>query len=103
MRTSRESGTTNKLAELSLRHAEVYVFALLAHQNKQTVEPLDVSQWTFYVLPTWVLDGRTRSQHSITLPTLCKLCNRPVGYHELQASVTQAAQAQREEIFGGAS
>ena len=52
------------------RHADVYVFALLAHKDKQTVDPLNVNQWDFYVLPMSVLDKRTRSQHSITLKTL---------------------------------
>ena len=46
------------------------VFALLAHTDKATVDPLNLDQWVFYVLPTAVLDGRTRSQHSITLRTL---------------------------------
>ena len=86
----------NRLDDQPARQADVYVFALLAHQDKQTVQPLDVSQWVFYVLPTSVLDGRTRSQHSITMPTLCKLCERSVGYHDLRAAVTEAAKRQKE-------
>lgn len=88
--------STNRLDEQPARQADVYVFALLAHRDKQTVQPLDVSQWIFYVLPTSVLDGRTRSQHSITMPTLCKLCERSVGYHELKAAVAEAAKCQKE-------
>ncbi|MGQ0814233.1 MAG: hypothetical protein ACT4O1_07175, partial [Gemmatimonadota bacterium] len=49
------------------RQADVYVFALLVHKDKRTVDPLNVDQWRFYVLPTRVLDARERSQHSITL------------------------------------
>ena len=88
--------STNRLDELPARQADVYVFALLVHQDKQTVQPLDVSQWVFYVLPTSVLDGRTRSQHSITMPTLCRLCERAVGYHDLRAAVAEAAKRQKE-------
>lgn len=88
--------STNRLDDQPARQADVYVFALLAHQDKQTVQPLDVSQWVFYVLPTAVLDGRTRSQHSVTMPTLCKLCERSVGYHDLRAAVAEAAKRQRE-------
>jgi hypothetical protein len=87
---------TNRMDDQPARQADVYVFALLAHQDKQTVQPLDVSQWVFYVLPTSVLDGRTRSQHSITMPTLCKLCERSVGYHDLRAAVAEAAKRQKE-------
>ena len=40
------------------RHADVYVFALLAYKkanaikDMETVNPLDLDQWGFYVLPT---------------------------------------------------
>ena len=64
---------TNVLSPEQRRQADVYVFALLAHEDKQTIDPLDLSQWKFYVLPTCVLNARARSQHSITLPSLEKL------------------------------
>jgi hypothetical protein len=93
---------TNLLAEQPARQADVYVFAILAHQDKQTVQPLDVSQWVFYVLPTSVLDGRTRSQHSITMTSLCKLCERSVGYQDLRGAVEEAAKRQKESAAGPA-
>ena len=58
---------TNRQEDVAKRQADVYVFALLAHRDQSTIDPLDVSQWEFYVLPTAVLDDRERSQHSITL------------------------------------
>jgi hypothetical protein len=73
------------------RHAQVYVFALLAHTDKATVDPLDLDQWVFYVLPTAVLDGRTRSQHSITLKTLQGL-TAAVGFGEVCQAVHEAAE-----------
>lgn len=87
--------STNRMDERAARQADVYVFALLANQDKQTVDPLDVSQWLFYVLPTSELDGRSRSQHSITLPTLCKLCDRSVAYQDLKGAVREAAERQK--------
>lgn len=69
--------------EESSRRAAVYVFALLAHKDKPTVDPLNVKQWEFYVLPTSVLDKRTRSQHSITLKTLIGLTGGSVDYSHL--------------------
>lgn len=87
---------TNSLDEQPARQADVYVFALLAHQDKRTIQPLDVSQWIFYVLPTSLLDRRARSQHSITMPSLCKLCERAVGYHDLKVAVAEAAERQKE-------
>lgn len=61
---------TNLLDDTPVRSADVYVFALLAHQDKATLDPLDLDQWEFYVVPTRVLDERARSQHSITLASL---------------------------------
>lgn len=69
------------------RQADVYVFALLAHNDKETIDPLDVSQWRFYVVATSVLDERKRSQYSITLKSLEKLCSEFVTYEELPRAV----------------
>ena len=38
--------STNFLSEKPVRQADVYVFALLAHQDKLTIDPMDVGQWT---------------------------------------------------------
>lgn len=84
------ASATNELGAVAARNADVYVFALLAHQDKTTVDPMDVSQWSFFVLPTSTLDGRTRSQHSITLPTLLRLCGRSVDFDGLREAVLDA-------------
>jgi hypothetical protein len=69
----------------------VYVFALLAHQNQATLDPLNLDQWEFYVVPTAVLDARERSQHSITLPSLKALHGEPVSFAEIVEVVARAA------------
>ena len=78
-------------AEVAQRQAQVYVFALLAHTDKATLNPLDLDQWTFYVLPTSALNARTRSQHSITLRTLAGLTTA-VTFGDLAAAVYTAAE-----------
>lgn len=53
------------------RAADVYVFALLDEkEDKSRVDPLNLDQWKFYVVPTNSLNNRKRSQHSITLHSL---------------------------------
>lgn len=89
---------TNELARDAERQADIYVFALLAHQNKATVNPLDVSQWHFYVLSSVALDQRTRSQHSITLKTLQTLSGGPVTFQELSAKIRSANHARRRPV-----
>lgn len=82
---------TNKQSPVPERQADVYVFALLAHKDKATVDPLDVSQWEFYVLPTSVINERRRSQDSITLPTLRRMCKGAVSYAGLGEAVKSAS------------
>jgi hypothetical protein len=50
------------------------------------LDPLDLDQRVFYVLPTVGLDARTRSQHSITLKTLQGL-TAVVGFGGLRQAV----------------
>ncbi len=79
------------------RQARVYVFALLAHQNQATLDPLNLDQWEFYVVPTAVLDARERSQHSITLPSLKALHGEPVTFEGIAGAVARAAGEEARE------
>jgi hypothetical protein len=87
---------SNRQSEEVRRQADVYVFAVLAHQNQSTLDPLDVSQWEFFVVPTAELDNRTRSQHSITPNSLRALSGKPVMYSDLPCAVRGAADTQKE-------
>jgi len=85
---------TNQPQGEPCRHADVYVFALLQHEDQATLDPLNVSQWAFFIVPTASLDGRTRSQHSITVPSLRTLVGESVGYSELEQAIRAAARIQ---------
>jgi hypothetical protein len=89
-KTSAWDPETNREDPMKRRQAQVYVFALLAHQDQATLDPLDVSQWEFYAVPTAVLDRRERSQTSITLNSLRGLTSR-VAYPELASAIIEAA------------
>lgn len=67
---------TNKTEDVPLRYADVYVFALLHHKEKASVNPMKLDQWQFYVAATKGIVSRKRSQHSITLKSLEALCAR---------------------------
>ena len=84
------SADTNVQDREARRHAQVYVFALLAHKGKTSIDPLNVEQWRFFVLPTTVLNARGRSQHSITLHSLETLVGAGVSYDALRERVHQA-------------
>jgi hypothetical protein len=78
------------------RHAaDVYVFAVLAEQNKSKVDPMNLDQWEFYVAPTKTLEKRKRSQQSITLNSLInekdELEMEKVDFSGLKKAVERAA------------
>ena len=87
---------TNKQDDKPTRAADVYVFALLAHKDQKTLDPLNLDQWEFYVLRTATLNNRKRSQHSITLPSLKRLNAGPHRLRELRDAVLQASSSQRK-------
>jgi hypothetical protein len=79
---------TGVLQEQSSRQSDLYIFALLAHQeSKKMLNPLDLDQWQFFLVPTKVLDGYGRSEHSITLKSLFKLCPVPLRFGDLAHAV----------------
>jgi len=81
---------TGEQSATKTRYAQVYVFSLLRHQHQASIDPLDMDQWEFYVVPTKTLDDWQRSQDSITLKSLKAIC-QPVGFFELKTAVSQAA------------
>ena len=85
---------TNTLAPERRRQADVYVFALLKHQEKATLDPMDVAQWEFYILPAAVLDTR--------LPTDCKQLSlrRLLDLHPIRAEFDGLADAVRRAAAG---
>ncbi len=64
------------------RHADVYVFAPLAHEEKATANPLNTNQWQFWVGPTSRLNTRKRSQKSISPASLRRELGEPGAPNE---------------------
>ncbi|MEU9123539.1 hypothetical protein AB0C96_27325 [Streptomyces sp. NPDC048506] len=82
---------TNTTSVEKLRRSDVYVFCLLHHQDKQTLNPLDLDQWTFYVLPTRVLNERCPSQKSIRPSSLKRLNPLETDFTGLRKAVATCA------------
>jgi hypothetical protein len=78
---------TNTFSNEQRRQADVYVFCLLKHQDKATLDPLDVTQWEFYVLPTTVLNERCGAMKSISLKALLGLEPSRATYADLAATI----------------
>jgi len=62
------SPETNEFGEERLRHSDVYVFCLLAYKgDKRLLDPLDLSQWEFYVVKTSEIDRIFGERSSISI------------------------------------
>ncbi len=81
---------TNKQAEIAARQAHVYVFCLLKHMDKKSLDPLNLDQWEFYVVPTKSLNNYTRSTTCITWTSLRGL-TEAVNYNLLKKRIMESS------------
>ncbi len=79
------TAATNTYSPERKRQADVYVFALLAHRDKATLDPLNLDQWEFYVLPTAVLDTQLPTQKTISLGMVRRLSAQQVQFGTLRS------------------
>ena len=73
-----------------VHHADVYVYCLFAHRNRETADPLDLDQWEFYVLAKPAVEAL--HQKSIGLKRLRAL-TLPVPYVALRTAIYSAMTA----------
>ncbi len=85
-----ETGTYSTTVK---RQADVYVFALLGHKERETLDPLDISQWEFYVVTT----GQLPRQNSIRLAAIQSLAGSKVPFTELRKAIVRAANVQSND------
>lgn len=78
--------TTNRYGEEVKRHADMYVFCLLEEKNLERIDPLQTTQWKFYVVLTKELDLHFPYQKTISLSSVARITN-PCTYEELKATV----------------
>jgi len=78
---------TTLLSEDSKRRSDVYVFCLLAHKDKETVDPLNLDQWEFFVLSTKTLDEKLGNQRTIRLNSLLALNPEKTNYDGIRRAV----------------
>ena len=82
-----ETGTFSPAPQ---RSAEVYVFCLHHHKDQDTINPLDLSQWTFYILPTATLDRMAGDQKGIGIGGLERIAAQRVSYDGLCQAIRTA-------------
>ncbi len=68
------------------RIADVYVFCVLTPKDKRELDPLNLAQWDFYVLPTRILET-LGPQKTITLSALRELKPHECHHVELKETI----------------
>lgn len=84
------SSEANVTSTAQARQADVYVFCVLAHKEKSTVDPLNTDQWDFYILSTEELNRQAGRQKNIGLNRLLRLSPVYVKYCELSGAIDSA-------------
>ena len=85
--------STNESSSEVKRQADIYVFCLLHHEEKPTLDPLDLDQWTFYLLPTSVLNANKDNQKKISLSSLLKLNPVQASFGEIELAIKKIVSA----------
>jgi len=78
---------TNRFAKEKKRQADIYVFCLLHHKDNETINPMDLSQWMFYIVSTKKLDKDCPNMKTISLSRLKKLNPIVCSFHELKEAI----------------
>lgn len=82
--------TTNTYSTRRKRQSDVYVFAVLAHEDQDTINPLELDQWDFYVISTSELTKAVGEQKTISLSRLLEIGPRAVKFGEIRKAIKDA-------------
>jgi len=88
-RTKAWDEQTNKLENEKKRQADIYIFCLLKHKIQDSLNPLNLDQWEFYILSTKVLNRIAGNAKTISLSKLKKLNAIQVDYFHLKDEIYQ--------------
>lgn len=78
---------TNLYSDSICRNSDIYIFCLFSCQDAALANPLDTTQWEFYVLPTRILDQSVPTQKSISLTSLLRLGATKTIFAEMARTV----------------
>ena len=78
---------TKKYDKQKKRQSDIYIFCVLSHKDKNSVDPLNLSQWDFYILETKVLNEKVKAQKTIALSSLLKLNPIKIKYDKLKQEI----------------
>jgi hypothetical protein len=76
----------DKRSNISKRHSDIYVFCHLKHKDQETIDPLKMEQWDFYVVATKEINDKLGKQGTLSLGTLKKTTS-PIEYKQIKIEI----------------
>ena len=71
----------------SKRESDLYIFCVLGDSDDFGMDPMDVSQWNFYILKTEELDSKLGDQQTLSLSSLLAMKPLYSSYDDLKHNV----------------
>lgn len=69
------------------RNSDVYIFCLHKHQDQNTFDPTDLSQWEFYILATDIMNNKLGDQKTLSLNVLLSLSPIKCDFDNIQSTL----------------
>ena len=80
---------TNTYDETKKRQSDIYVFCVHKHTEQDSANPLLISQWDFYLMPTTLLDEKFGEQKSVTLASLIKAGATKCEFEQINSKIEE--------------
>lgn len=87
---------TNELSKELKRQADV--FSVLNPKEKDSLDPLNLDQWDFYIILASVLDKKFPSQRSVRLASLLKLNPCVAKYEQISLCIEKLSSCEKNTI-----
>ena len=78
---------TNEFALEPKRNSDTYVFCLHHHTDKSTINPLELDQWTFFVVPTAKIEATFGARTRVGIRELNTLGATGLNFQDLRSSL----------------
>lgn len=92
---------TDAQTKEAVRNSDIYVFCLLAHKDKQTLDPTNLDQWEFYILRTQTLNAELGNQKTLSFSKLLRLNPVKCYYGEIARTIDEVLAANPRKAEAG--
>ena len=86
---------SNTYSDEKVRQADVYVFCLLHHKDQKTIDPLNLDQWSFYIVSTEKLSKEVGNQKTIALSRLTGVGATKVNFDQLTEMIKEISKSDK--------